>query len=70
MLKSTINYIATNIKLQNSEFQVDASPLSKQMKYALPKGLSAAQEIVILNNETKREAGAPGTETKHRPLNY
>lgn len=59
MLKSTINYLTTNIKFQDSEFQEDASPLSKQMKYALPKGLSAAQSILILNNETRK--GSLGT---------
>lgn len=58
MLKSTVNYLTTNIKFQNSEFQEDASALSKQMKYALLKGLSAAQSIVILNNETRQEREA------------
>lgn len=70
MLKSTINYLATNIKFQNSEFQEDASPLSKQMKYAFPKGLAATQSIVTLNNETRRGSLAPGTNTTHCPLNY
>lgn len=59
MLKSTVNYLTTNIKFQSSEFQEDASPLSKQMKYALLKGLSAAQLVVILNNETRK--GSLGT---------
>lgn len=59
MLKSTIIYLTTNIKFQYSEFQEDASPLSKQMKYALLKGLSAAQLVVILNNETRK--GSLGT---------
>lgn len=49
----------TNIKFQNSEFQKDASPLSKQMKYASPKGLSTAQSIITLNNETRK--GSLGT---------
>lgn len=59
MLKSAINNLTANIKFQNSEFQEDASPLSKQMKYALLKGLSVAQSIVILNNETRK--GSLGT---------
>lgn len=39
-----VNYklSCSNIKFQNSEFQEDASPLSKQMKYAFPKSLAAA----------------------------
>jgi hypothetical protein len=55
-LKSAINYLGTKMKFQNSGFQEDASPLSKQMKYALPKALSAAQSTVILNNETRKRS--------------
>lgn len=57
MLKSTINYLTTNIKFQSSEFQEDASPLSKQMKYALLKGLSAAQLVVVLIMRQERKLG-------------
>jgi hypothetical protein len=45
MSKSIINYYASNTKFQNFEFQEDASPLGKQMKYALPKALSAAEAL-------------------------
>lgn len=59
MLKWIISYPTIGTKFQNTEFQEDASLLGKQMNYALPKALSAAPEIVILNNEPRK--GSSGT---------